>query len=318
VLLTSPLHVLQSVQIQSLVASSTDNAYVCEQLQKIPAEDREALTLFFETLLANNFAYTLFGDKPVSCDNYLAVHGDSSRKCSYLNYGKKTWVQYNSLFPSSKFLFKYQRSGIFEDIFLINKAAFLQTVEHYLPLFQSVLGNDVTPEKLLNTLSQTNISYDEALHYHSGLIGLLYGFGYTNAFCYHKSEELEFEISKWFQPPIYFFKEDASLEVYKDPVFYFQKLAYHSNPKIAKQVPPELRALFEKRSFTFEDPCDEEDPLSLVNLSLFPLPAFGADCTNRIETKALLEKYRRTRHTIVSAYHQRDFLEVTLCKFIEK
>lgn len=307
------------MQVLGAEASSVEDTYVCEQLKKIPAKDRETLTLFFETLLSNNFAYTLFGDKPVSCDTY-PVKGDRSRKCSCLNYGKTIWDRYSSLFPSSKFIFKYEHRDILDDIFLINKAAFLQTVEQHLPLFQSILGSAVTPENLLNRLLQENTTYEEVLNYHSGLIGLLYGFGYTNSFLYNNLHELDLEVQKWLEPPVYFFKEDLSLELYKDPAFYFQNLAENPDPKIAKQVPAELKALFDERSRldTLEDAYPEEDSLSLANLSLFPLPAFGADRSNRTDANALFEKYTKTRHDIVRAYHQRDFLEVTLCKLVEK
>jgi hypothetical protein len=308
---------------QIAAASFTTNPYVSDQLKKIPAKDQEALTLFFETLLSNDFAYTLFGDKPVSCNNY-PLEGDGSIKCSCLNYGKKIWEQYSALFTSSKFIFKYQPRDLYrfplEDIFLINKDAFLQTVTQYLPTFQSILGRDITPEKLLHRILQENSNYEEVLNYHSGLIGLLYGFGYTNAFGYYKIDEIEFEIQKWLQPPTYFFKEDVSLEIYKDPVYYFQNLDQTQNPKIARQIPARLKAALEELSNVnmVRNPYPEENPLSLANLSMFPLPAFGADPQNPAETNILIEKYKRTRRDIVYAYNQANFLEITLCKLIEK
>ena len=52
-------------------------------------------------------------------------------------------------------------------------------------------------------------------------------------------------------------------------------------------------------------------------LSPFPLPAFCKDIESN-ETKDLLESYAYTRKTLIKAYANKNFLEVTLCKMLEE
>lgn len=290
------------LRVPTLTASSAENVvYVREQLKKIPTQDKRALTLFFETLLADNFAYTLFGSKPVSEEDYnqgLNFH----RKKSWLATGKKTWERYSSLFPSSRYVFKYESDKWRQSIILINKQAFLDVVQEYLPLFQSILGTDISPKKLLDKIQLD--PYEKTLN-HPVLIGLLYGYGYKNALCFVKPT-LTDQIIKWFRPPVYFYDEDTSLEIYKDPIHYFKNQPL--------EVPEDLAVLLQKTS---NPAVSISDMYSVDDLALFPLPTFQVDDDNLTDANELFEKYKITRHAIMTAYNGQDFLEVTLCKLIE-
>ncbi len=302
---------------QQLLSCSQHQAYVKEQLQQIPSQDKQALTLYFETLLTNNFAYTLFGDKPVSLDDYVTAGVGRSMKNAVLRSGKQVWDRHSHLFPSEKFIFVFRTKGDFEDICLINKPAFLDTVSRYIADFQQVLGQDITAEQLLAQLCKNDTTYEQALQGHEGLMGMLYGFGRANASLCYKLHQLGTAAEKWLQPPFSFLSDDISdaelILAQEDPFGYFKNegLAY---------APAELQAIFKEYDLyrsTMKDFPDDEDALCLSSLCLFALPSFGA-ILDHPETIALKEHYTKTRLTIMQAYSQGDFLEVTLCKLLEK
>lgn len=289
--------------------------YVQQQLAQMPDDDRDVLRLYFETLLAQNFAYTLFGDKPVSADGYYApAYGDNSMKSAVLRHGKQVWLKYCHLFTGERFVFVYQQRDDFEDVYLINKKAVLDTVGMHLCEFKKVLGDHVTPEIVLEQLVRSDTTYYEVLHHHGGLVGLMYGFGHVNAFLFYRLWEVEVAIEKWLNPP---FILHVPEKIDQDPFNYYMEVAISTDE--CASMPAELKALFveyhvlkgQMNSFT------DEDALSLSTLCLFPLPNFGAR-VDHPETLALKERYNKTRQICTQSYSQGDFLEVTLCKLLEK
>jgi hypothetical protein len=302
----------------------TDKAYVKKQLALISPEDKETLTLYFETLLSQNFAYTIFGDKPVSEDNYFAlVDGDRSYKQTFLSNGKKVWQKYSHLFPLTKFFFKFQRTEDFEDIILVNKQAFLDTANAHLSIFKNILGGELDANSLLTKIMNADTTYADSLHHHSGLIGLLYGFGYCNAFIHFKQNQLNQQIEKFISPPFTCFNDSMTGELMEEirdnPVYFLSKAVKEQKTEKYLKIPESLQSLFEEEEsgLAMQNFNKEEDPLSLTNINLFPLPAFGADLSS-FETKKLHEQYTNTRHKIILAYSGDDFLEVTLCKLLER
>lgn len=310
---------------QGLYSSQQQSeSYVKQQLRQIPLDDQNTLTLYFETLLAQNFAYTLFGDKPVSGDGYCALEGDRSWKEAILKAGKKVWQKYCHLFPAEKFVLQFQPRDTFEDVFLINKKAFLDTARQHSVEFQKVLGRDITPEKLLEEFTKNNTRFEELLQNHEGLIGLLYGFGKANAFLCYRLQVLDASIDTWLNPPFSFLNEkltdDELEEICQDPFGYFRNASTDPQNRFLACIPAELKTLFSEygfyRSMMHGFPNDE-DGLCLSTLFLFPLPSFGANFDHP-ETAVLKENYIKTRLNIIHAYSQGDFLEVTLCKLLEK
>ncbi len=303
----------------SLCSMVHDASYVKQQLEQISVDDKQSLTLFFETFLTLNGAYTLFGDKPLSHENYYIPSG-GSRKESYLKNGLAVWKKHRHLFALTKFAIKIERKGDFENIYLINKGAFLQATTQHLNDFQAVLGKEFEPHQFLSKLIDTDASYMESLGNHTGLIGTLFGFGRDNAFMYYNNQKLTEAIDKYFNPPFLLhgdLTDEELLEVKICPERFFRNALKNSNSKI--KIPDGLRLLLEDdEMYTkgFRPVCPQEGDLSMANLTPFPLPAFGA--ISSAETCALLEKYTNTRHSIIKAYSDGDFLEVTLCKLIEK
>jgi hypothetical protein len=138
----------------------------------------------------DQFCFTLFENKPVSLSGYfqktpfeVVLYGDFSND----SFSKKweLWEKVKASLPITEFLFIkeptfHNHPEGYEFIFLINKRAFIETVNQNLCVFQEVLGNALTAEKLLKTIEQDN-SFMVHLKKSELLLGILLGYGEHNA-----------------------------------------------------------------------------------------------------------------------------------------
>src|SRR5437879_5687581 len=109
--------------------ASRNNVHVHSQLQKMPEDDKELLSLFFEALIRlDTFGYTIFGDKPISCTGYSPnLRGNFIFPMGATYYqGGELWNKYLPSFNIKNFMFKSERTEDSNVIFLINKNNFLK------------------------------------------------------------------------------------------------------------------------------------------------------------------------------------------------
>ena len=145
-------------------------------LNQMPPDHARELSRFFRLMLKSRqtpIGYTLFGDKPMSfveCDEVMQFR---------LMPAYALWQHYARHLPSENTLFRIMRDDSDDplpDIYIINKSAFLKTVHRNLDQFKAVLGDDITPKKLLD-----DIMADESpilrnkLNNSQRLYGLLFG-----------------------------------------------------------------------------------------------------------------------------------------------
>lgn len=151
----------------------------------------------------SEFAYTLFGDKPMSFYSYF---DKQPRECFIhakffeprLERHYKTYEKYKHLFNTEHFLLidqpcisdKFPTSGCVRDILIINKLAFIETIEKHQALFTQKLATSVTGKALLAEIeANRNILY-EVLHEDELLWGILLGYGLHNAELYARREQI--------------------------------------------------------------------------------------------------------------------------------
>ncbi len=157
-----------------------------EPLSKIPIEDQQKLeTLFHQMMTGDYFACTLFGNKPLTFQEFFedpwklpAAGMFYPHGFFYLEQGWNTWIKYQNQFPSSRFIFKKIPSKVgYEFIILINKLAFSKLFDENKDIFEKVLGPQITQQKILQEFEKGEKPLSQILNEHEGLVGLVLGYG---------------------------------------------------------------------------------------------------------------------------------------------
>lgn len=252
-----------------------------EKILSIPPEELQVLEKFFHNLLfEREFAYTLFGDKPISSEYY--DREDPSKPELFLNSaeGYKMCEKYAHLFLEQGHIFLFyedHKENIYE-ITLINKKAFHQVVTEQKDKFAAFFGPEINSEKLLNLLIRKKSLWNTSLKDREDLIGILLGFGKHNAELFQKRNEIE----------------SYKLRLVRDRTE--PSPGYHA-------INEELVAL----NATLQSFSNE----GRVTLNYMRLPGFTAD-PNHSETKQLKKKYSKQRKMISHLYSRRNALKITL------
>jgi|GEM_PF-3354338 len=286
-------------------------------LQMVPEKDQKALTSFFQLVLCQyNFAYTLFGEKPVSIVTYFDhISSDNMHyPREYLTFTKewKIWQQYASLFPSNTFVLKqcYEGEHV-EAIFMIHKKHAAAVIAKNLSLFRELLGDDIEPKKLVEELCSPETSIIKTLHGHSGLFGILLGYGKNNAMAFERKVAICKELDLKMTPPFSAVKEIKALQptshylatLYRKKTLSLPKDHSFSSPK-GSSIANELNMIIQQeRMFELYG--------SDFFLEKFASPVFMAQ-NEDLETEELHAQYLVTRKRIYEAYHAKPFLETTL------
>lgn len=176
-------------------------------------QDKVTLEGFFRILLEHSEGgYVIYGEKPVCINGFrvrdsFTMESPNHYSSVYLREGAKTWKKLTAdLKPENLIVHVYNQPDSlaknFIHILFINRDLFLQTVQNNLPLFQYVLGPEVTPIKLLNQLTDPNEKFHSVLKNDKVLIGILLGFGVQNSLYASRIENLEEAVFSPEQPPL--------------------------------------------------------------------------------------------------------------------
>jgi len=222
-------------------------------LSKIPKEDYDALDKLFRCLVFENyFAYTLFGGKPMTYhgafyDQPTATLDHPNSALIFLT-NWKTWEKYANLpeFEMNNFVFIEEKRPELFGIHFINKKNILQCVKDNLDIFQEVLGENITPEAVLQSLLSGEDIY-EALKDSHILYGILFGFGAENARAFHEKFELGLSLPE----PVAFHQEDPDLHLLPLPyfsVFYPNKATDRLRKQYMKER-EQILQIYEKGNF---------------------------------------------------------------------
>lgn len=165
-------------------------------------QDAFILETFFRTMLQDSEAgYVLYGKKPICIHGFRVedtfIYENEPHKIGiYLREGALKWKSLPVNSPSeNNIIHVYNHRDTlarnYRHILFINKKLFLETVEQNLPLFQYVLGPDITPSKLLEHLTDPEKSFHSVLKNDKVLIGIILGFGTENSLYVSRIENLE-------------------------------------------------------------------------------------------------------------------------------
>lgn len=194
---------LLSISIALSCFSSEKQDPIDSLLKLIPAEDKEQLEAFFRYMITHEgLGYVIFGDKPLVGDGfYPPVVSLNLQKAQPIHYDHLSnsyavWLKYFSMFPMQNYAFRttpkpnhYKNSEADYFIF-INKKACSKAIKDHIELFRKRLGPSITPEKILNQLTEEENGLEDVLKGHEDLIGILFGFGKHNSESYQKRDFL--------------------------------------------------------------------------------------------------------------------------------
>jgi hypothetical protein len=252
-----------------------------EKIHAIPENDRKVLDEFFKYLLFfQGFAYTLFGDKPISEDSFDLEKNPGSTLFATSCEGYLTWKKYENLFPSTKYLFLFYENIDKEscEITLVNKAALQKVFKENKEKFIPLLGPKVNSETILSLLKKNGSLWNTSISDREDLAGILLGFGKHNAELFQKRAEIS---SK--KPTLKQFRTQPSLG--------FDSI--------------------EQELSTLHSQLQSFDGEGRYSLCFMRLPGFVAERHHR-ETKQLMRKYRQQRKYITKLFAQGNVLEITL------
>lgn len=248
-------------------------------LKEIPKEDRESINHLFSFFIKeDHFAYTLFGDKPISLSAHFIItpweniveRVNDQDEIFWKNWN--VWKKYQHLFSLKDFILINEPSKNnknISNVILINKKEFIRVISQNQRLFEAVLGYSVLPHRMLKKIEFNKMTFVDSINDNQGLWGILLGYGKHNSMLYNQRHRN-----------------------------YFNCLALSESS---------LR----NSSIKLKGSGDNNySPLIIGSVY------FVGDITHP-ETKALQKKYRELRGKISAIYSKGDFLEITLSKLTE-
>lgn len=167
-------------------------------MDEIPSDNRSYLCSIFSILIEDHFAYTLFGDKPVSLSAHFLITPweniiERTSSDDYLFWKKwKVWEHYQKCFHFKNFLLIREDNKNshwkISNIILINKNEFVKTVEKHKKLFEVVLNKTINSRDMLQKIEEGKISFVDSINNNQMLWGILLGYGLHNAALYNKKD----------------------------------------------------------------------------------------------------------------------------------
>lgn len=263
-----------------------------EILFTIPEDNKKVIRSLFQSLISDQFAFTLFSDKPVSISGNFTITPMNNilcgRRCGSHFWNEwRVWIKYKHIFKLKNYVLIDEPSEIIKNnsmVILINKKAFIKMLKKHNILFDAVLGRHIQAENLLEDIESKRVSFQSAIKNSQLLWGVLLGYGKHNAKLYAERDE-------------------------------FLNLKDLKNKTIVPLSVEDLNKVDEKiKSLNQQlQPFGEDRYLPLISDSVF----FVAD-PEHPETKILENKYRKLRGRISAIYSKGDFLEITLSKLTSK
>lgn len=271
-----------------LYSSTIQAINVVELLNEINPDDRESLEGLFQSFIyKDHFGYTIFGDKPISLSGDFTltpwentITGDRSGGCFWKKWD--IWKKYKSLFPIHNFIFLEEQSYNYSDIkfvLVINKKSFLKAVKKYQRTFNEILGYQVNPEKLLQSIESGFSKFQSAIQNSEILWGILLGYGEHNARLYERKNEMTRLIGR------------------------SKLILKNTNPSMNFQSIEDEKKFLDAMLQSFNDSFDCICFINPVN--------FVADLTHP-ETLMLKRKYLRLDRKISSIFANGNVLQITL------
>ncbi len=286
-------------------------------------QNKIVLKEFLRTLLENSEAgYVLYGKKPVCINGFnlkdrFRLETEAHKISVYLREGARIWKKFNLGKDGSNIIVHVYDNGDslvknWVHVLVINRELCINTVNSNLPLFQYVLGPDMTAPGLLEQLIDPKQTFHGVLKNDKVLIGILLGFGTQNALYVSRLEDLEDSCLEVDIPP---YKSRVSENVQKNPYLkdivllseYSKEDTKNLKPSFGyATIPQEIAQLHEKIEVSSQ---------KLAQRS--PHYIFGRLKDDR-ETEKLILELEETQNQIAEKLRCPNFLFETLTEILPK
>lgn len=203
IILMSALRVSQSAFTQE------QKKFLQKELSRLSYEEQERLKeLFDHHFFFSDFAYTLFGSKPMSIGRLLPTHT-----------GWESWGTINRAFDSKEFVIRKYTFNDCEFLLVANLTSIEKVYRQNKQLFEGLMSFDT----LIRCLREDGPLFQQLMRDHL-LLGILLGYGTHNAELFSENQNLSREgkvtlcASSWKLHPIfYIFSEVMPVSFACDP-----------------------------------------------------------------------------------------------------
>ena len=199
--------------------------------------------------------------------------------------GLDVFRKYQQYFSPRKIVVQFYDYPDATGVLMINIKNFFNIFNKYKSDFEQILGREITAEKLLAQITESD-DFANALKDHEAIFGILLGYGRTNAWLFHNRSMMMLKLDQF----------DLSL---KKKALLDKQIAEINQRLRLFNINPNSRNSLEDKDFSIP----KKPPI--------PLPHFMAD-SNSFETKELKEKYEKDRANMMSVFAKQSILVVTL------
>jgi len=179
---------------------------------ELSIEDQIIFEKFFRTLFEHSEGgYVLYGKKPVCINGYHAKEhffpgSPRYEHMVYFKEGMRLWktldLPKNNTFILHDYDINDSLAKAYIHLLFIHREHFLKTVQENISLFQYVLGPELTPELLLQKLTDPKIPFHTTLKNDKVLIGIILGFGTQNSLFGSRYENIQDMLFGTESPPL--------------------------------------------------------------------------------------------------------------------
>jgi hypothetical protein len=102
----------------------------------------------------------------------------------------RIWEKYQDHFPLKNYLLikEKSRNPKITNIILINKKEFVKIVNRNQRLFETILGDKISPIDMVHKIETGKVTFIDSINNHQALWGILLGYGKRNAMLYNQRE----------------------------------------------------------------------------------------------------------------------------------